>query len=81
MNRPAGSTTREVGRRFTLLSVVTLAATVATLWGFNFVVIDWVGFVELIDAIGGIDVPDIGAEQHPIAQRQAARRFEAMRNR
>ena len=34
-----------------------------------------------IFAIGGIDVPDIGAEQHPIAQRQAARRFEAMRNR
>ena len=34
-----------------------------------------------IFAIGGIDVPDIGAEQHLIAQRQAARRFEAMRNR
>ena len=34
-----------------------------------------------IFAIGGIDVPDISAEQHAVARREAARRFEAMRNR
>lgn len=33
-----------------------------------------------IFAIGGIDVPDISAEQHVLARREAARRFEAMRN-
>ena len=34
-----------------------------------------------IFAVGGIDVPDISAEQHAVARREAARRFEAMRNR
>jgi hypothetical protein len=34
-----------------------------------------------IFAVGGIDVPDISAEQHTVAQLQAARRFEAMRSR
>ena len=34
-----------------------------------------------IFAVGGIDVPDISAEQHTIARQQAARRFEAMRKR
>ena len=34
-----------------------------------------------IFAIGGIDVPDISAEQHTVARRDAARRFHGMRNR
>lgn len=34
-----------------------------------------------IFAIGGIDVPDISAEQHTVARREAARRFETMRDR
>lgn len=34
-----------------------------------------------IFAVGGIDVPDIGAEQHTVARREAARRFETMRDR
>ncbi|KIN89030.1 hypothetical protein [Thauera sp. SWB20] len=34
-----------------------------------------------IFAVGGIDVPDISAEQHVVARRVAARRFEDMRNR
>lgn len=31
-------------------------------------------------AVGGIDVPGISAEQHTVAWREAARRFEAMQN-
>jgi hypothetical protein len=34
-----------------------------------------------IFAVGGIDVPDISAEQHVVARREAARRFEDMPNR
>ena len=34
-----------------------------------------------IFAVGGIDVPDISAEQHTVARREAARRFETMRDR
>ena len=34
-----------------------------------------------IFAVGGIDVPDISAEQHAAARREAARRFHGMRNR
>ena len=34
-----------------------------------------------IFAVGGIDVPDISAEQNVVTQWQAARRFEVMRNR
>ena len=34
-----------------------------------------------IFAVDGIDVPDIRAEQRAVARREAARRFEAMRNR
>ena len=34
-----------------------------------------------IFAVGGIDVPDISAEQHTVARRDAARRFHGMRNR
>jgi hypothetical protein len=34
-----------------------------------------------IFAVGGIDVPDISAEQHAVARREAARRFEDMPNR
>ena len=33
-----------------------------------------------IFAVGGIDVPDISAEQHTFARMEAARRFEAMRD-
>ena len=33
-----------------------------------------------IFAVGGIDVPDITAEQHTVARQEAARRFETMRD-